>query len=683
MGLIFTALALMVQSFAVFSPPESANAASESDMIYGGIHSKQEIMDAYKNNARFRNVMNYAGITEHELASTKKKTINNISKGTGDKAWKSWGWKARFSRSQGEVRHNAAGTTVYSRPNHLYNNGAYEKQYGRNLQVYYGQSAKFGEFAIMFDCGNLIAPKLPVPPPPPPPPAPKPIASCDNLSAIRYDAVTYQLHAKASAKNGAKISKYIFTVVNSNGTAVKKFELSSSKSDITTDRFKLATGDYKATVVLKTTAGDKTGHKCKINIRVPDPGVMIDKKVNSSQHQTVNVGQEFMYNIVVKNTGHIALEQVKLTDTAPTGVKFIKATAGELNPVDGSWETTLSRLDPAESKSISITAKISEYRAGVIKNTACVESPTITGSPDDCDDATIDVVEPTIKVCDLVTDRVITIKQSDFNQSRHSKNLQDCTKIQVCDIAIGTIITIRQPQFDKSLHNKDLIQCDDMQVCELNSGEVVIIKAHQFDETKHSTDAADCTPVIVSNKSAINLSQGGVDASTVTAKAGDRIQYTVRLHNIGNVEATSQYNEELSDVLEYSRLTNGGGGEFDEDSRVLSWSEVSLDSGEDTSRSFTVTVHDKIPVTARGVGDPSSYDCVMTNTFGNSVDINVGCESVKAVEGVVAQLPKTGAGANMIFAGIVASVVVYFYARARQLSREVRLIRRDINAGVL
>ncbi|QWQ31550.1 hypothetical protein KOY49_00760 [Candidatus Minimicrobia vallesae] len=39
-GLILTALALIVvQSFTVFSPPESANAADSSDLIYGGISS--------------------------------------------------------------------------------------------------------------------------------------------------------------------------------------------------------------------------------------------------------------------------------------------------------------------------------------------------------------------------------------------------------------------------------------------------------------------------------------------------------------------------------------------------------------------------------------------------------------------------------------------------------------------
>ena len=683
MGLIFTALALVVQSFAVFSPPESANAASENDMIYGGISTRQEILNAYKNNKRFRNVMDYAGITEQELTSTQVKTINNLQYGTGDKSWKSWGWNARFSREQGEVKHNANGTTAYSRPNYLYNIGSYEKKYGRNLKVYHGHSKRLGEFAIMFDCGNLISPNLPTPPPPPPPPAPAPVASCDGLSAIRHAATTYQLRAKASANYGAKISQYIFTVKNSNDATIKKFEINSSSYDITTAKFSLNTGEYKAAVVVKTSIGDKTGKSCETNITVPKPGVLIDKKIDSVEHKTVKLNQEFNYQVTVRNSGEIPLQNLEVTDSAPAGVVFIKADAGTVDPVKNSWKASVAQLNPSQSKTFIITAKVPRYQAGVIKNAACVDTPTIPGAPDDCDDATIDVPEPEIKVCELATDRVITIKQSAFNESIHSRNLDDCIKIQVCDRASGTIITIRQPQFDENRHSKDLTQCDDMQICDLETGEVKTIKKHEFNESRHSTDASDCVPKITSDKSAINLSQGGVDATTVTAQAGDRIQYTVRLHNIGNVDATSQYDEDLSDVLEYSRLTNRGGGEFDDQKSVLSWGEVKLAAGEDTSRSFTVTMHDDIPTTARGTNDPSSYDCIMTNTFGNSVNINVECAAVKSVEGAVTQLPKTGPGANMIFAGIVASIVIYFYARSRQLSTEVRLIRRDINAGVI
>jgi hypothetical protein len=73
----------------------------------------------------------------------------------------------------------------------------------------------------------------------------------------------------------------------------------------------------------------------------------------------------------------------------------------------------------------------------------------------------------------------------------------------------------------------------------------------------------------------------------------------------------------------------------------------------------------------------------MTNTFGNTLNVGVECPPQKVTETVVTQLPHTGATENMIFAGSVLAVVVFFYARVRQTKKEVRLIRRDLHAGTI
>ena len=86
---------------------------------------------------------------------------------------------------------------------------------------------------------------------------------------------------------------------------------------------------------------------------------------------------------------------------------------------------------------------------------------------------------------------------------------------------------------------------------------------------------------------------------------------------------------------------------------------------------------------ARGQSEPSSYDCVMLNSFGNTVRITVACAGPKIVETTVSELPKTGPGENMLFAAVVGSVVTFFWARSRQLGKEVRLIRKDFNMGTI
>jgi len=188
---------------------------------------------------------------------------------------------------------------------------------------------------------------------------------------------------------------------------------------------------------------------------------------------------------------------------------------------------------------------------------------------------------------------------------------------------------------------------------------------------------------IIQSKTAINITQGSVNATTVTAQASDQIQYTITAQNDGTAQATVKLEEPLADVLEYATLADNGAGSFDATTKTLVWPDVQLAPGAKAIRTFAVRVLDTIPATAQGTSDPSSYNCIMTNVFGNDVTINVNCPAPKVVAQVVSELPKTGPSENMIFAGIVLAITTYFYARTRQVKKEVRLIRRSLNTGTI
>jgi len=195
---------------------------------------------------------------------------------------------------------------------------------------------------------------------------------------------------------------------------------------------------------------------------------------------------------------------------------------------------------------------------------------------------------------------------------------------------------------------------------------------------------AKCDSDLIEVKTANNTTQANANASTVVSKASDRITYTVTVENKGLIAVTAPLIEELDDVLEYSTLVDAGGGTFNEETKTLVWPSVELKAGEKQSRTFVVQLASTIPATNTGTSNATSFDCVMTNTFGNSIDIKVECPYEKVVvEQVVAELPTTGPKENMIFAGVLLAIVTYFYARARQTGKEIRLIRRDVNAGTI
>jgi hypothetical protein len=196
-------------------------------------------------------------------------------------------------------------------------------------------------------------------------------------------------------------------------------------------------------------------------------------------------------------------------------------------------------------------------------------------------------------------------------------------------------------------------------------------------------DDESCVPNIIQSKTATNTSQGFVDATTVTAHSGDQISYTITVENTGLSSKTVKLEDHLGDVLEYSNLIDNGGGSFDNNTKTLSWSDVTLAPKEQQTRTFVVKVMDEIPATASGATDPTSYDCIMTNIFGNSTNINVDCPAPKIVENVAKELPHTGPTENIIFSGIIFAITTYFYVRTRQVKREVQLIRKDVSTGTL
>jgi uncharacterized repeat protein (TIGR01451 family) len=190
---------------------------------------------------------------------------------------------------------------------------------------------------------------------------------------------------------------------------------------------------------------------------------------------------------------------------------------------------------------------------------------------------------------------------------------------------------------------------------------------------------------IVQSKSAVDVTQNNVDATTITANASDIVTYTITVKNTGGTAAPVTISDYLGDVLQYSTLTDNGAGTFNTTTNYLSWPVVSLAPGATQTRIFSVQLLSTIPATAQGQSDPSSYDCKMQNTLGATITVTipVACAPPKVVEQVATALPHTGPTENILFAGIVLGIATYFYARARQVKKEVRLIRRSVNTGTI
>lgn len=264
---------------------------------------------------------------------------------------------------------------------------------------------------------------------------------------------------------------------------------------------------------------------------------------------------------------------------------------------------------------------------------------------------------------------------------RYSEELgQIKHEVPLPDGGISTFYSVPLYRFD-SVNNR--VNCYDSYVGEsAKIGKFAILRKCGNLQLRKNIEKPPKVESTSKHKAAKNLTKSD-NAENVVASATDRIEYTITTTNTGNIDTTADIKEELSDVLEYATLIDAGGGTLDPSTKILSWGQVNLAIEKTDTRRFVIQLFDTIPSTPRAADDPASHNCVMTNTYGNTVEIEVECPPVKEVESAVKRLPATGPGENVLFGTILLMVVTYLYVRSRQISKEAILIRKDYSTGDL
>lgn len=207
---------------------------------------------------------------------------------------------------------------------------------------------------------------------------------------------------------------------------------------------------------------------------------------------------------------------------------------------------------------------------------------------------------------------------------------------------------------------------------------VVVATPAPCTSSKSQTDIDSC---IEKHKTARNDTQNIANADKTTAAAGDTIIYSLTAKNNANVAAKDFVVEEnLADVLEYADVVNLNGGSINAN-KVVSWPGVTILSGDTITKKITVKIKDKIPETPSPSSNPGSFDLLLTNVYGDAVNIRLPGSVAKIVEQTNTTLPNTGPGTTVMIAVSITMIASYFFARSRLMAKELDMVREEYAAA--
>lgn len=184
-------------------------------------------------------------------------------------------------------------------------------------------------------------------------------------------------------------------------------------------------------------------------------------------------------------------------------------------------------------------------------------------------------------------------------------------------------------------------------------------------------------PALSKEVTIVTQKKAGNAAAEAKLKPGDVIEYSLITSNSRSAAITGfKVEDYVGDLLDYADLDleflASQGGTYDEASKKISWTDVTLPANAEAVKKFRVSIKNPIPSTNTPSNVTTNFDCKISNEYGDEISMEVACPLIKTVE----TLPNTGPGETLGFAFAAASVSGYFFARGRLLIKELAIAKR-------
>ena len=163
--------------------------------------------------------------------------------------------------------------------------------------------------------------------------------------------------------------------------------------------------------------------------------------------------------------------------------------------------------------------------------------------------------------------------------------------------------------------------------------------------------------------------------------ANKTIQWKLVITNDTNSDIQEDVEFSVADIEEYATIETPFGAISSDAQHLIVWPGTLLSPGE--SKTVFVTAHIDMGAgeTPLGIANTRSYDCALSSAFGNAQEWPVPCSPIKRIELISHQLPQITSIVPTILYISLSAISLLSYLSLRQRSKEIRIIRTQLNTG--
>ena len=147
----------------------------------------------------------------------------------------------------------------------------------------------------------------------------------------------------------------------------------------------------------------------------------------------------------------------------------------------------------------------------------------------------------------------------------------------------------------------------------------------------------------------------------------DIISYTLTVTNNSKIVQDSNFEVNISDILEYADLLDGG--DYNIKDSIIYWNNSSIEPGESKSKFFAIKIKDRIP-TFKKQGE--SFDCFIKLNFGEISKTPIKCPFIKNIDYLLNSVPVLEQYIILLFLTVLFFISMIMALRTNLLYKEIR-----------